>query len=358
MTDLEERYGFKADFAEMTDDELLKLTDSVRSRPGWGNARAYYMHCLNNEVESRSLNLDVKATVPISELELIQLHQDIVDELKRRSVMQRRINPIGSYVDWLVCKGLTLKQETKLSRDFDAVDRDGLRFKIVGKRTRSESIRIRFSDLRVEPFDYLVVVVMNDNFELRFAAKLPLSDVSARSTNDERTKSYTFGLSENDVLLGIVEDVTKELKFVQRTDSVRSLLKERVVQTQIQELESLTQPVNVLSLACEGGGTEVFARFENGDCQFWSSSSFIELDDKSSTSIEAKVPPTKPQTHDSLVDALPEEWLDLTPTGKILPVFRDELYQCYEFAKSKLSDSDLRQHEASVGRHWQRALRR
>lgn len=46
----------------------------------------------------------------MTNVELLQAHGAVIDELIQREVVRTRNNPIGDYTEWLVCKRLDLDQ--------------------------------------------------------------------------------------------------------------------------------------------------------------------------------------------------------------------------------------------------------
>lgn len=53
--DLERKYGFAGQVAQMTDAQLLATYDAERKTRGSGAARTYFMYCLQEEIKNRSL---------------------------------------------------------------------------------------------------------------------------------------------------------------------------------------------------------------------------------------------------------------------------------------------------------------
>lgn len=70
----------------------------------------------------------------LSEIELLQLHASIIDELKRREVVRTKNNPIGDYTEWLVAKALNLQLARNSSAGYDGEDINGIKYQIKGRR--------------------------------------------------------------------------------------------------------------------------------------------------------------------------------------------------------------------------------
>jgi hypothetical protein len=57
MTDqLEAKYGFAKQLSQLSDTELVDCFNAQGGNRGWGNARAYFLHCLSAELRHRSFN--------------------------------------------------------------------------------------------------------------------------------------------------------------------------------------------------------------------------------------------------------------------------------------------------------------
>lgn len=55
MQDLEARYGFAKQLANLTDQQLIARFNAEVGNKGGGNARSYFMHCLAAELRSREI---------------------------------------------------------------------------------------------------------------------------------------------------------------------------------------------------------------------------------------------------------------------------------------------------------------
>lgn len=56
MSDLEDQYGFAANLAKLSDEELVACFNNEIGNQGWGNARMYYTSCLTSELKSRNVD--------------------------------------------------------------------------------------------------------------------------------------------------------------------------------------------------------------------------------------------------------------------------------------------------------------
>ena len=112
----------------------------------------------------------------MSNLELLQTHGAVIDELRRRKVVKTNNNPVGDYTEWLVCNRLGLEVQGNSKAGFDAVDPqdEGRRYQIKGRRSSGNSVQ--FSPLRQlknHEFDFVVAVVFHEDYSIRRAVKIP-----------------------------------------------------------------------------------------------------------------------------------------------------------------------------------------
>ena len=148
----------------------------------------------------------------MSEVELLQTHGAVIDELMRRDVVRTRNNPIGDYTEWLVCKYLELEMQGNSKAAFDAIDDSEIRYQIKGRQ--SEAKKVQFSAIRnfdQQGFDFVIAVVFNHDYSIRFAAKLTHAAVADHSTYREHTNAHILILDENSLRSDGVVDITGEL---------------------------------------------------------------------------------------------------------------------------------------------------
>ena len=124
---------------------------------------------------------------------LLQTHGDVIEKLVNLCVVKTRNNPIGDYTEWLVRRRMGLKEAPSNQKGFDAVDDNGNRYQIKGRR--EEGTSVQFSPIRATlnscHFDFLIAVAFNNDYSknLRFAVKIPhgivekFNKASARHVN-------------------------------------------------------------------------------------------------------------------------------------------------------------------------------
>lgn len=148
----------------------------------------------------------------MSDLELLQTRGAVIEELRRRSVVRTANNPIGDYTEWLVCNRLGLEIQGNNQAAFDAVDPQGVRYQIKGRRSSGNSVQ--FSSIRRlenHEFDFVVAVVFREDYSVRFAFRITYAAVHQLARYQEHTNSHILILTERAVELDGVEDITRLL---------------------------------------------------------------------------------------------------------------------------------------------------
>ena len=114
----------------------------------------------------------------MSEVELLQTTEAVVDELQRRDVVRTRDKPIAGYTEWLVRGRMGLTEAAKGQKGFDATDKNGIRYQIKGRRDEGTSVQFgTIRNLDERPFHFVIAVAFNDNYSIRFAVKIPYETV-------------------------------------------------------------------------------------------------------------------------------------------------------------------------------------
>ena len=147
----------------------------------------------------------------LSEVELLQIHGSVIDELIRRKVVRTRNNPIGDYTEWLVCDRLRLEIQSNSRAAFDAIDNVGVRYQIKGRR--SDDNRVQFSAIRnldQQGFDYVIAIVYDHDYSIRFALRLTHAAVAELSTYRKHVNAHILILNEAAIDCDGVEDISGE----------------------------------------------------------------------------------------------------------------------------------------------------
>lgn len=130
-----------------------------------------------------------------SDSELLATYSRLMEELRRRNIIRTSNNPVADYAEKVAVEYLSLKQVGKEEKGFDAIDTQGYKYQIKGRRiTRYNSSRqlsvIR--NLNERLFDYLVAVILGELFEVKEIWKIPHEFVKEHSKFSEHQNGHIF----------------------------------------------------------------------------------------------------------------------------------------------------------------------
>jgi len=150
-----------------------------------------------------------------STTELLRYFADILDELKQRSVVRTRNNPVADYAEWLVAQKLDLSLERNSKSGYDATNTGGERFQIKSRRLDPSNKSRQLSVIRnldAGEFDYLIGVLFNRNFTVNEAYKIPHSLIAKYGQFNKHQNGYILRLRGDILRAQGVEDITHILR--------------------------------------------------------------------------------------------------------------------------------------------------
>jgi hypothetical protein len=153
-------------------------------------------------------------TVP----QLLVLHTQICDELRKRGVLRSANNPTGDLAEYLFCKAFGWNQAGNSHANVDAISPDGRRYQIKGRRmTRFNNSRqlSAIRDLQGGHFDFIAGVLFNEDYTVMRAALIPHSVALERATFVARTNSHKLLLRDDVWNASGVRDVTAETRALE-----------------------------------------------------------------------------------------------------------------------------------------------
>ena len=104
---------------------------------------------------------------------LLQTHANVIERLVSLDVVKTRNNPIRDYTEWLVRRRMGLTEAPSNQKGFDAIDNNGKCYQIKGRREEGTSIQFSpIRNLNKRHFDFLIAVVFNNDYSIRFAVKI------------------------------------------------------------------------------------------------------------------------------------------------------------------------------------------
>lgn len=149
--------------------------------------------------------------------ELLALHVQIGEELRARGVVRSANNPTGDLAERLFCVAFGWRQAPNSERGYDAMDSDGTRYQIKGRRVHRRNKSRQLSairDLAGGHFDVLAGVLFDDDYNVTRAALIPRAVVETQSTYIAHTNSNKLMLRDAIWSLDVVEDVTDQIRAV------------------------------------------------------------------------------------------------------------------------------------------------
>ena len=136
----------------------------------------------------------------------------MIEELLRRGVVKTWNNPIGDYTEWLVCNRIGLESQPNSKASFDAIDADGIRYQIKGRRDDATSVQFSaIRNLDEQGFDFLIAVVFNSDYSVRFAVMIPHDMVLEFARYQQHTNAHYLILTESVLHHDGVADIRKFL---------------------------------------------------------------------------------------------------------------------------------------------------
>ena len=80
--------------------------------------------------------------------DLLRLYTEVLEELRRRGVTRSSNNPVADYTEHIVAAKLGLKLSNNSASGFDALDADGRRYQIKGRRLTPQNPSTELSAIR------------------------------------------------------------------------------------------------------------------------------------------------------------------------------------------------------------------
>jgi hypothetical protein len=132
--------------------------------------------------------------------EVLELHVDVLAELRRREIVRSANNPVGDYGEALFARAFGWTLLGNSTADADAIDSDAAKYQIKCRRlvTPNGSRQLGFiRRLPERPFDYLAAVLLDERFKVLRAAIIPYQFVLSRATFVESVRAWRFMLRDS-----------------------------------------------------------------------------------------------------------------------------------------------------------------
>ena len=140
--------------------------------------------------------------------DLLRLWGNIMRVLRDRNIIRSR-NVVGDIAEGLVCERLGLRMAENLAqRGYDATDGEGYSYQIKGRV--SEANYVAFGSLHgyeERGFDYLILVVFHENFQVRWAVRVPYAIVDRMVRYNNANQTWYPYLNRPAMEVNGVEDI-------------------------------------------------------------------------------------------------------------------------------------------------------
>lgn len=139
----------------------------------------------------------------------------ILDELRVRGICRTSNNPVADYSEWLVASRLGLDLCKSSSKGFDATGPEGVKYQIKARRVTASNASVQLGAIRgldCRQFDYMVAVLFESDFSIRYALKIPHEVVVEQSKFRAHTNAHIFHLRRTLIDHPKVEQVTERLR--------------------------------------------------------------------------------------------------------------------------------------------------
>lgn len=131
--------------------------------------------------------------------QLLQLQADATNELRRREIVRTQKNPLGDYTEWLVAKSLNLDLANNSKAGYDAINVNGVKIQIKGRRVTPKNKSTQLSairNLQEKDFNDLIAVIYDDSFNITEAVSIPHIVVAEYATYREHVNAHILFIKE------------------------------------------------------------------------------------------------------------------------------------------------------------------
>ncbi|MCX8502142.1 MAG: hypothetical protein ORO03_10700 [Alphaproteobacteria bacterium] len=158
-----------------------------------------------------------------SAFEILQLNASTLIELEKRKLIRTRNNPTGDFAEFLFKQTFDWQLTKNSVKGVDATLLDPIINKVIKYQIKSRKLNFNnagerqlsaIRNLNNNQFDYLAVVLFNQDYSIYIGAIIPIGIVKnpKYSRFVEHTNSHTFHATDKVFQLPEVKDVTNDLK--------------------------------------------------------------------------------------------------------------------------------------------------
>jgi len=165
---------------------------SKKTISNYGSAMRQYVNMVQ---ECKAFSSNTFNLGSMKEIELLRLYGEILKELKNRNIVRTQNSPVGDYTEWLVSNALSLKLAENSKSGYDAVDVDGTKYQIKGRRTTLGNNSRQLSAIRKydeKDFDQLAAVIFDENFNILVAVLIPHDVIGEYASFQRHTNAHNL----------------------------------------------------------------------------------------------------------------------------------------------------------------------
>ncbi len=133
--------------------------------------------------------------------ELLQLYNELMEELRERKLVRSSNNPVSDYAEKIVSEMLHLTLQKGSNKGYDAIDeKTKMRYQIKSRRFTKHNHSRQLGVIRnldQHPFDCLIAVIFNENFEPKEIWQIPSEIISEHSKFSEHQNGHILILRGN-----------------------------------------------------------------------------------------------------------------------------------------------------------------
>ena len=158
------------------------------------------------------MNADELKSLPSGRL--LRLSALIVEELRCRQLVRSSNNPVADFAELLAARALGLTLVGKSNSGHDAIDADGARYQVKGRRITSHNASRQLSFIRglpEKPFDFIVGILFDADFSVKRACLIPFDVVQRCAVFVPKVNGHRFLLRDDVWREETVRDLTKEV---------------------------------------------------------------------------------------------------------------------------------------------------
>jgi hypothetical protein len=161
------------------------------------------------------IDLDLRT---VSMRDLLSLFGGLMDELRRREVVRSSNNPVADYAEFLVARALRLKLLRSSNTGCDAVDSNGKRYEVKGRRVTKHNPSTQLSVIRQLDschFDFLAGVLFDEDFSILRACLVPHEAVRRMATYSKHQNGWILHLRSSLWEQDGVREITQGIRDAQ-----------------------------------------------------------------------------------------------------------------------------------------------